>query len=166
MDLHTFLVLLHIIGTILGVGGATIAEVNVVQALRDGKIDPNEKRMMHANYTMIRVGTAFIVVSAVLLVWSHLSQGNTWVLTSGKVWVKEIMTVAIVMNAIALSKRWVPLWLGAAISFTSWWGATVLGVWRHVPYSFLVLLIGYVVSIALVAVVLHFIRKHYIAKGV
>lgn len=166
MDLHTFLVLLHIVGTILGVGGATIAEVNVVQALRDGKVDANEKRMMHANYTMIRVGTAFILVSAVLLVWSHLSQGNTWVLTSGKVWVKEIMTVAIIVNAVALSRRWVPLWLGAAISFTSWWGATILGVWRHVPFSFWTILISYIIAIGVVAFVLHHIRKYFIAKGV
>ena len=166
MDLHTILVLMHIVGTILGVGGATVAEMNVVQALRDGKIDPNEKRLMHANYTMIRVGTVLIVLSGILLVWWHLSQGNTWVLTSEKLWIKELITVAIVINAVALARRWVPLWLGAAISFTSWWAATVLGVWRGVPFGFWELLIGYIVAIGLVAFLLHHIRRYFIAKGV
>lgn len=162
MDIHTILVLMHVVGTVLGVGGATVAEINILQALRDGKVDTSEKQLMHANYTMIRVGTALIVLSALLLIWWHLSEGNTWVLTSGKVWVKEIMTIAIVINAVALSRRWVPLWLGSAISFTSWWGAAVLGVWRHVPYSFWIIFTGYIVSIGVVALVLHFIRKHFI----
>lgn len=166
MDLHTFLVLLHVIGTVLGVGGATMAEVNVVQALRDGKVDVNEKRMMHANYTVIRVGTVFILISAALLVWWHLSQGNTWVLTSGKVWAKEIMTIAIVVNAVALSRKWVPLWLGASISFVSWWAATILGVWRQVPFSFWTILMTYIVTIGVAAFLLHHIRNHFIAKGV
>ena len=74
------------------------------------------------------------------------------------------MTVVIVVNAVALTKRWVPLWLGSAISFTSWWGATVLGVWKHVPYSFWVLFGGYIVSVGIVALVQHYIRKIYLGK--
>jgi len=160
MDLPTILVIGHVIGTVLGVGGATVAELNVLQALRNGNVNATAKAMMHANYTMIRVGTVLIVVSAALLVWWHLSQGNTWVLTSSKVWVKEIMTVAIVLNAVALSRRWVPLWLGSAISFTSWWGAMVLGLWR-VQYPFWVIFMGYIVAIGIVAITLHFVRRKY-----
>lgn len=161
MDIHTILVFGHIAGTILGVGGATLAEVNVVQALRDGTVSADEKRLMHTNYTVIRIGTALIVLSGILLVWWHLSQGNNWVLTSEKLWMKELVTVIIVINAVALSRKWVPLLLGSTISFTSWWVATLLGVWRGVPFSFLMLVAGYVVLIAIIAVILHFIRKRY-----
>ena len=165
MDLYTLLVLGHIIGTILGVGGATIAEVQITQALRDGKVDASEKQLMHANYTIIRIGTAFILFSGIALVWWQLSMGNTWVLTSSKIWVKEIITLAIVLNAVALSRRWVPLWLGAAISFTSWWMATVLGAWHNIPpYSIFSLLSVYVFLIAVVAVVLHYGRSWYLKK--
>lgn len=165
MDLHTILVLVHIIGTILGVGGATIAEVQIVKALKDGKVDASEKALMHANYFIIRVGTVIVVLSGILLVWWWLKEGGSdWVLTSHKVWVKEIITVLIVLNAVALSRRWVPLWLGSAVSFTSWWAATVLGVWRDVPYSFWTLLIGYIIAVGLMAAILHYIRTLYFKK--
>ena len=65
MDLHTLLVLVHVAGTILGVGGATIAEVQVLKALKDGKVDANERALMHANYFIIRVGTVIVVLSGV-----------------------------------------------------------------------------------------------------
>ena len=165
MDLHTILILGHIVGTILGVGGATIAEVQIVKALKDGKVDTSERELMHANYFLIRVGTALIVLSGIALVWWWVvAGGSNWPLTSPKVWVKEIITVAIIINAVALSRRWVPLWLGSAISFTSWWAATVLGVWKHVPYSFWTILAGYVVAIGLVAVAMHYIRKFYLGR--
>ncbi|MAJ97402.1 MAG: hypothetical protein CMI56_02190 [Parcubacteria group bacterium] len=159
MDLHTALVLLHVIGTILGVGGATIAEVQINKALKDGVVDASEKALMHANYFVIRVGTVIVVLSGIALVWWWLTAGGSdWVLTTHKVWVKEIITIIIVLNAVALARRWVPLWLGSAISFTSWWTATVLGVWRDVPYSFWTLFISYLLAIGVVAVVLHYIR--------
>ena len=164
MDLHTILVILHVAGVILGVGGATIAEVNLIQALRDGKIDSSEKALMHANYTVIRVGMVFVLLSGLALVWWWLTvEGNDWVITSGKILVKDVMMGAIFLNAFLLTKHWVPLWLGAAISFTSWWGATILGLWRT-SHSFWAILIAYIIAIGLVALAQHLIRKKFIPK--
>jgi len=160
MDVHLLLVFTHIAGTILGVGGATIAEVQIIKALKDGKVDDSEKALMHANYTIIRVGTFLVLLSGIALVWWwYFFGGSDWPLTSAKVWVKDIMILAIVINAWCLSKRYVPLWLGSAISFTSWWGATVLGTWRGIPYSFTEIFIGYLVAIVIMAGVLELIRK-------
>ena len=39
MSLESVLVLGHVVGTILGVGGATLAEVQILQALKDGVAD-------------------------------------------------------------------------------------------------------------------------------
>jgi hypothetical protein len=163
MDLHTLLVIGHIAGTILGVGGATIAEVQVIQALKDGKVDASERALMHANYWVIRLGIAIILLSGLTLVWWWLTTGNSdWVLTSHKIWMKDLMLVVIIVNAVLLTKHWIPFWLGSALSFTSWWGATILGAWDHVPYTFTTLLISYVVAIGIVAAVLHFIKKYFI----
>jgi len=159
MDIHTILVISHIVGTILGVGGATIAEVNIVTALRnDGKISQDERAHMHANYAVIRVGTFLVVVSGALLVWWHFSQGNDWVFTSSKVWFKDFLLLSIVLNALFITKRLIPLWLGSAVSFTSWWLATILGMWRNQPFSFFELFIGYVVLVLVVAGILESIR--------
>lgn len=165
MSLHTILVLFHIAGAVLGAGGATIAEAQIGRALRDKKITGDEKYLLHANYFLIRIGTLLVVASGLALIWYYLSQGNDWVLTSPKIWMKEVMVAAIIVNAFLLTKRWIPFWLGSAISFTSWWGALILGSWRGVPYSFITLSYSYVIAIALVAVTLHLVREHFFKRS-
>ena len=159
MDIYTLIVAGHVIGTILGTGGATIAEVQINTALRKKGISADERALMHANYSMIRVGMAIILLSVIGMFWYHLNAGNGWILTSEKLWIKDVMFVAIFANAILLTKRWIPLWLGASVSFTSWWGATLLGLAGRLPYTFETYLAGYVVAIFVVAGVLHFLRK-------
>lgn len=158
MDIYTLIIGAHVIGTILGTGGATIAEFQINRALKDKKVSDEERALMHVNYRLIRIGLGIIVLSTAVMFWYHLSQGNMWILTSEKLWIKELMVVAILINAVALSKRWVPLWLGASISFTSWWGATLLGLAGQLPFSFEVYLVSYVAAILIVAWMLHRIR--------
>ena len=158
MDLHTILVLGHVIGTAMGLGGSIVAEAQIRKALADGNIESDERALMHANYFLIRVGLALIIVSGLALMFWFLSDGNTWVLKSEKLWVKDIMVAAIILNAVAISKRWVPLWLGSAVSLGSWLWATILGVW-NTSYSFWALMAGYVILVALVALILHFYNK-------
>ncbi len=164
MDIYTIIVMLHVIGTILGAGGATLAELNIATALRDGKVGDEERALMHANYTLIRVGMAILFVSIIAMLWYHLSQGNMFIITSEKLWAKYLMFGAIIVNAVALSRRWVPLWLGASISFTSWWGATLLGLAGRLPYSIEMYLVGYVIAIFVCAGILHMTRKAIIAR--
>ncbi|KKW05411.1 MAG: hypothetical protein UY39_C0062G0001, partial [Candidatus Kaiserbacteria bacterium GW2011_GWC2_49_12] len=56
MDWYTFLIITHIIGTVLGVGGATFAEVHLIRALRDGTMSRDENSIMQATYAILRVG--------------------------------------------------------------------------------------------------------------
>lgn len=159
MDIYTFIVLLHVVGTILGTGGATLAELQITRALGDKKVSPDERALLHVNYGLIRVGMATLLVSVLGMYWFFAMQGSDVLFTSEKLWIKELMFVAIFVNALALQKRWVPLWLGASISFTSWWGATLLGLAGQLPYSFTTYLIGYIVAIIAVAGLSKYIRK-------
>lgn len=158
MDIYTFLVMLHVIGTILGTGGATVAELQIARALKDKRVSMDERALMHANYSMIRVGMAIIFVSILGMFWYYQAQGSDALFTNEKLWIKDLMFVMIVLNAIALQKRFVPLWLGASISFTSWWGATLLGLAGQLPYSFSTYLIGYIIAIFAVAGLFHLLR--------
>lgn len=160
MDIYTLIVAGHVIGTILGTGGATIAEFQINQAIRDKKMTPEERALMHVDYRIIRVGMAILLMSVIAMFWYHLSAGNQFILTSEKLWIKDLMFFMIFLNAIALQKHWVPLWLGASISFTSWWGATLLGLAGRLPYNFFTYLVFYIVAIFVMAGVLHLIRKY------
>lgn len=151
MDLYTLLVVVHAIGTILGAGGATVAEIQSYIARKDGKIRSDERALMHANYWMIRLGLAVIIVSGVILIWLLYVEGNSWVLTSSKLWAKELMAAIILINSFLLTWHIMPLRLGAAVSFVSWWGATVLGLLGRLPFTFVEYVLGYVATIALFA---------------
>ncbi len=159
MDIYTIIVAAHVIGTILGTGGATIAEFQITRALKDKQVTADERALMHVNYAIIRVGMAILLISVIAMFWYHLDKGNQFILTSEKLWIKDLMFVTIFINAVALHKRWVPLWLGASISFTSWWGATLLGMAGRLPYSFETYLFGYIISIFAVAGLLHLFRR-------
>ena len=159
MDIYTIIVMGHVIGTILGTGGATVAELQITRALRDKKVSSDESALMHVNYGMIRVGMGLVLISVIAMFWYYQTIGSTHLLTSEKLWIKDLMFVAIFINAISLHKRWVPLWLGASISFTSWWGATLLGLAGELPYSFVTYLVGYIIAIFAVAGITHVIRE-------
>jgi hypothetical protein len=159
MDIYAVIVAAHVIGTILGTGGATVAEFQINRALKDKQVSEDERALMHVNYRMIRVGMAILLVSVIAMFWYHLDKGNQFILTSEKLWIKDLMFAMIFINAIALHKRWVPLWLGASVSFTSWWGATLLGLAGRLPYSFETYFVFYILAIFVVAVILDRIRK-------
>jgi hypothetical protein len=159
MSIYSFIILLHIIGTILGTGGATIAEANITIALKDKKVSLDERALMHATYKLIRIGMAFILVSIIGMIIYHTVNGTISMLLSPKVLFKELVFLIIFANAIAITLRWIPLWLGAAVSFTSWWTATILGTLGFLPFNFLTYIIGYVIAIGVVSIILHFIKK-------
>ena len=158
MDIYTFIVMLHVIGTILGTGGATIAELQITRALKNKQVSDDERALMHVNYTMIRAGMGLLLVSVIGMYW-YL--GLETLVASDKLLIKDLMFAAIFIKPVALQKRWVPLSLGASTSFVSWWGATLLGLAGQLPYSFVTYLIGYVVAILVFAGISNVLRSAY-----
>lgn len=161
MDIYTIIILLHVAGTILGVGGATIAEVSIHKALKDGTVSVDEKALLHGTYTVLRVGMGLIILSAVLMIWYHTANDTIRILLSDRILFKGLLFTVIVCNAVAISKHWVPLWLGAGISFTSWWMAAGLGVIGYVPYSFITYLVIFLIATPIITLILHLLRNHH-----
>lgn len=151
--------MLHVAGTILGTGGATVAEIQIHKALRDGQVTSDEGQLLHANYFLIRVGIAILILSGFAMLWYFWVQDTLFRLLSDWVIFKQVLLLTVVINAVAISNRWLPLWLGAAISFTSWWSATLLGVAGPVPYPFWLLALVFVVLVFGVAVLQHQITR-------
>ena len=56
MDIYALLIIIHIFGSILGVGGATFIEIFLNKSLRDGKIDPVESSFLKTTFTVVRWG--------------------------------------------------------------------------------------------------------------
>ena len=56
MDIGLLLVLVHLVGTIFGVGGATMIEVHLNQALKDSLVSKDESAILALDYKIVRVG--------------------------------------------------------------------------------------------------------------
>lgn len=161
MDLYIILVILHLAGTVLGVGGATFLEIFLNKALSDGVMDDKEKSYMHTIYTFVRVGLAVSIITGIgflLIYWQH---DQTSRLMNPVLWAKLSMIVVIIINAVLLAQHKIGLYWGSALSFVSWWSTLILGVFltNSVRYGYFEIMIVYLLSIALGAVILHEVRQ-------
>ncbi len=168
MDLYSILLIGHIIGTILGVGGATFIEIHLNLALRDGKMDPFERIIMGYDFLITRIGLGLSFITGIGFIVIYTLKDQLFRLADGVFWAKMCIVLIIVINAYLLHKHKIGLYWGSAFSFVSWWTAMLLGMFlsnaiKIIPsnpfLSFLFIMLFYSLVVILGAVTLDFIRK-------
>jgi hypothetical protein len=160
--MYDILVLTHIIGTVLGVGGATFIEILLINALRDGKVTPEESTLMQASYNTLRIGFFLLILSGFgFLILARLTENNQW-FYSLQFWAKLSIVGIIALNAALLGLKRIPLLWGSAIGLTSWYATLVLGVLRKAHFDLIGIIVVYIVSIVITYVVLRKIHAHYV----
>lgn len=159
MNIKIFLTIVHVIGVALGAGGATFAEIFFLKSMRDGKVDPIEGSFMKITYRVLRIGLLLLVVSGFgyLLLYRFMDQPE--LLYRTKLWSKLTITVILLLTVIAWEMCKVPVWLGSAISLTSWYAALIIGAWRGLDASYLAIMGVYLLSLVIIAGTLKLIRK-------
>ena len=163
MSIYIILVILHIIGTVLGVGGGTFAELNYIKALRDGVVTPEESQLMQMTYTVLRLGLFLLVLSGFGFLLYYRLNGFEEALYSPALWAKLTIIGILTANASLLQLHKIPLAWGSAISFTSWYAALILGVLlTDSKYSYFGVMAVYVVSIIIVFFILRAVHKKLI----
>src|SRR3989338_10533126 len=161
MLVYELLVIMHIIGTVLGVGAATFAEIHYTRFNADDIITDDEKKTLAITYTVMRTGLFLLVISGFgFLLYLRLIE-NTDLLTSATFLAKMTVIGVLVGNALLLQARMMPLAVGAAISLTSWYTALVLGILRDTNASYIEILVYYLGSVVVVGGVLRLIRAHF-----
>ena len=161
MLVYELLVIMHIIGTVLGVGAATFAEIHYTRFNTDDIITDDEKKTLAITYTVMRTGLFLLVISGFgLLLYLRLTEYND-LLLSETFWAKMTVVGILVGNALLLQARMMPLAVGAAISLTSWYTALVLGILRDTNASYIEILVYYLGSVVVVGGVLRLIRAHF-----
>jgi len=159
MNIYELLVISHIIGTVLGVGGATFAEIFYVRALRDGTVSGEEGATLKTIYTILRIGLFMAVLSGFGFLLYFSLTGHEEYLYNEKLWAKLTIVFFLMVNAILIQAKRMPLWLGSAISLTSWYTALILGVLRGAGYTYFGVLIVYAMAVLVVAYFLHVIES-------
>lgn len=157
------------IGAVLGAGGATMIEANLHIALKSGKMSPEARPYMGAAVFVTRIGMALTLLTGVGFVLYYMNTGATHKLMNGMFWAKMAMVIIIYINAYLLHKRLIGLYWGSALSFVSWWGALLAGLFmtnnvtvypQDQVISFIILMTVYGAAIGGGAWVLHKVREH------
>lgn len=165
MGIYSILILVHLVGTVLGVGAATFAEIFYLKALKDGEISPDEGALLKSTYSTLRVGLILSVLSGFGFLLLYRFTGQEERLLDPVLWAKMTVIVVLVINALLLQLHKIPMWLGASLSITSWYAAMVLGSWRGNPYSYIEIIVGYIVAVIIMVIVLEWIKKLYLGNS-
>ncbi len=169
MDVHFLLVLGHIIGTVLGVGGATMIEIHINMARKDGTMDLMERSFLGVDFLLTRIGMAIGILTGVGFIFEYLLTNQLFRLENGVFWAKLIIIVIIIINAYLLHKHKISLYWGSAFSFVSWWSALILGTFltnsiKILPaepiLSTIIILVFYFIIVIISAQILHRIREY------
>lgn len=158
MTLYELLVIMHVIGTVLGVGAATFAEIYYLRFNSDNIITDDERKTLAITYTVMRTGLFLLVISGfAFLLYFRLTE-YVGTLSSPSFWAKMTIVAVLVGNALLLQARMMPFAIGAAVSLTSWYAALILGVIGETNATYLGILIYYGVAIVLVGFSLRFLH--------
>lgn len=158
MTFYELLVVGHVIGTVLGVGAATFAEIQYTRFNRDDIITDDEAQNLKVTYTVMRIGLFLLVLTGFAMLLSFRFSEQVGILHGTTFWTKMIIVGILVANALLLQARMIPFAIGTAISLTSWYAALVIGVVGRVEASFLELFSYYGIALVVVYFALRSIR--------
>jgi len=160
MDTYTILVISHLVGTILGVGGATFVEIFLNKALRDGEVDPIESSFLKTTFTVVRVGLVISLISGFGFLLLYKFTGQVERLYNPLLWAKLTMILIIAFNAILLQAHKISLWWGSTLSFTSWYSAAIVGTMLNGPsYPYFLIMLYYTIAVIIIGIILGIIRE-------
>ena len=162
MDPFTLLIIAHLAGAVLGIGGATMIEVHINKALADGDMSLDERSMLGLDFAVVRIGLLLSVLSGAGFIIVYYFAGQESRLQNPVFWAKNIIVLIVAVNALLLQAHKINLYWGSALSFVSWWAAGLLGVFltNSVRYGFIEIIVTYTVVVVAGAYVLHKIRQY------
>lgn len=150
MQWISFIRILHVIGTALGVGGITYAELVSTRLTLE---DSSRKSLFRLFNLCIRIGTVILVVSGFGYLLYYRLTGRYEALYSPRLWAKYMIVLMIVINALLLQTNTIPRWLGRSISLLSWYWVLILGTWRTLEPSFFTVITIYLGSICVAGLI-------------
>lgn len=156
---RVFWIIMHNIGFILGVGGATITDVFFFRFLKDNVISEEEKGTMDTLTSVIWVGLAILIISGLMLYLPNQARLDI----SAKFQLKVVVVAVIALNGLLLNMlvapkmrsfsfeqtkpakhlRKIAFALGG-ISIVSWYSAFLLGSIRRIDTDFFVGISAYI----------------------
>ncbi len=98
MDIRILLIILHIVGTVLGAGAATVTDYLVFKFAKDKKIDKDEFRILHTISDLIWGGLFLLLITGFAFISLHLADvsGVRDAYSVDKLWAK--LTIVAILS--------------------------------------------------------------------
>lgn len=154
IELKTFLLIFHIFGVALGAGGALFSAAIFTKVMFDKKVNQTELEFIELASLLVTAGLGLLILSGIGLFLTN-PEGY---LASTKFIAKMTIVGILVVNGVLIHSLHVPvlkkhldqhlpdvpgfkkrslyMYVGGAISMTSWATAVVLGALRTIPYPY------------------------------
>ena len=151
------------LGVSIGIGASTIAVCNYIVAVRDGNVDESERRLMKVVYTLLRMAMIAILVTMVAQAIILYIATGTYTLYP---FVATAWTIVLILflNAVLMTFRLMPRFLGPALQAGSWYSLGILyflSTAGLVNFSFSVFFGGYLVVVVLALVLINGLLAHF-----
>ncbi len=117
--------ILQALATSLGVGSSTLAIVNFFVAIADGKIEPEERKMMGIVYVVLRIAMVLILASTLaLFMHTYVTYGVNGITNYH---LAQLVVLAILFgNALLMTAQIMPSTFGPALQAGSWYTLGIL----------------------------------------
>lgn len=109
----------------LGMGASTLAITNFFVAIADGKIDPDERKMMGVVYVVLRVAMVIIAITTVYILVTHSLLKSPATVEVYMI-AQALIVCVLFVNAFLMTKRVMPSSIGPALQASSWYTLGVM----------------------------------------
>lgn len=168
IDWYLVLVILHVVGTAIGAGGATLSDFLFFASISDSRINKSEFKLLHIAGIAIWFGLFLLIFSGIGFVVIRNIEEVSLVETSSKLQAKLFVVPIILLNGLFLHFRVFPLFqkhlnqdiehhvflrhgfmvfTTGAVSIVSWYAAMIIGAWRGLSVPFYVILSAYLFAL-------------------
>ncbi len=172
MHLLTFIKIFHLLGLVMGLGGAVLLDLTIFNR---GIIRPVSNYTVHQAEVLSRivsVGLAILWVTGIALIWVNLADKPEY-LTNQKLWAKIAIVIVLTINGVFIHKHVLPylkdkvgyrlfdrlerphiaiLTLMGSVSFVSWTTPFILGKASELNYVTPMIMILSVYCLAILVV--------------
>ena len=171
MDIRILLIILHVIGTVLGAGAATVTDYLVFKFSKDVKIDKDEFQILQTISDIIWAGLLLLLITGLGFIALHISDFGTVrdIYSLDKIWAKITIVIILTLNGFFVHYYVLPtlkkrlgktlatpafiqksffIFSPGAISAVSWYSALILGAWRGLDASYAEIMSGYIAILA------------------
>lgn len=183
LDVHSLLTIVHLVGVVIGAGGAFASDLMFFSAIKDMKIGSTDLRYLKLGSRMVWAGIIILIISGSLLFLGDLDR----YLNSSKFLAKMVIVAVIIANGYVLHAVHLAFFtrhvgkplrtsddflslspymvMSGAISMVSWMSALILGSLRRVPYSFASIVTAYLLVLAVAVVASLLLRRRILRLG-